>query len=88
LALKQLDGFYDKFNKDFLDNFFGEYKPRIMKALFKHCKPANTAKQSPMITRILGKMAGRNRNFFNAPPSLVRLLLHFVKADFSDLISL
>jgi len=65
-----LEVILDKIGKDYMDSFFGDYKQRLMKAIWKHMKPP-PYRHAPAIIRVLGKMAGRNRNYFISPPDMV-----------------
>lgn len=65
-GFKMLETFIDKLSPEFLEPIIQEFKPRVMKALWKHLRlpPYPIA---PLVLRIFGKMSGRNRNIFTPP---------------------
>lgn len=69
-GLRVLEVCVDKLGHDYLEPLFGSMKPRLMCALWRHLRPP-PYKNAPQVLRIMGKMAGRNRDFFDQPPRLV-----------------
>jgi transformation/transcription domain-associated protein len=69
LGIRLLETFIDKMSPEFLDPVLAEWKPRLLRALWRHLRPPPYM-LAPHILRILGKLSGRNRDFFNAAPQL------------------
>eukprot|EP01127_Copromyxa_protea_P022666 TRINITY_DN8267_c0_g1_i1.p1 TRINITY_DN8267_c0_g1~~TRINITY_DN8267_c0_g1_i1.p1 ORF type:complete len:3694 (+),score=584.33 TRINITY_DN8267_c0_g1_i1:40-11082(+) len=69
-GLRVLEVCVDKLGHDYLEPLFGNMKPRLMGALWRHLRPP-PYKHAPQVLRIMGKMAGKNRDFFDQPPRLV-----------------
>jgi len=68
-GLRVLELCVTKLGKDFLEPFLTPVKPRLMRALWKHLRPP-PYKHASQVLRILGRMAGRNRDFFDSLPKL------------------
>ncbi len=69
-GLRLLELCVDKLSIDFFEPIMADIKPRLMKALWRHLKLPYYS-YAPQVLRILGKMAGRDRDYFGLPPQIV-----------------
>eukprot|EP00029_Vermamoeba_vermiformis_P012962 TRINITY_DN7900_c0_g1_i1.p1 TRINITY_DN7900_c0_g1~~TRINITY_DN7900_c0_g1_i1.p1 ORF type:complete len:1064 (-),score=245.62 TRINITY_DN7900_c0_g1_i1:111-3281(-) len=68
-GLRLLELCVDKLSIDFFEPIMADIKPRLMKALWRHLKLPYYS-YAPQVLRILGKMAGRDRDYFGLPPQI------------------